>query len=74
MATGFCDPAFWSASEPAGVRPNIKFKHFGKFTEAYGQELGFSPAQAAIRAGHDPSVAARHYTGRFRCPTTPDYR
>lgn len=28
------------------------------------QELGFSMAQVAMRAGHDPAVAGRHYTGR----------
>lgn len=31
--------------------------------ETYGQNLGFSPVQVAMRAGHDPSVAAKHYTG-----------
>lgn len=31
--------------------------------ETYGQNLGFSAVQVALRAGHDPSVAARHYTG-----------
>lgn len=34
-----------------------------KFMETYGQDLGFSGAQVAMRAGHDPSVAAKHYTG-----------
>ncbi len=33
-------------------------------TETYGQEAGFSAVQVALRAGHDPSVARRHYTGR----------
>ena len=28
------------------------------------KELGFSLAQVAMRAGHDPAVASRHYTGR----------
>ena len=32
--------------------------------ETYGQEMGYSVAQVAMRAGHDPSVAARHYSGR----------
>jgi hypothetical protein len=32
--------------------------------ETYGQDLGFSPVQVALRAGHDPSVAARNYTGK----------
>lgn len=31
--------------------------------ETYGQDLGFSPVEVAMRAGHDPSVAANHYTG-----------
>jgi hypothetical protein len=31
--------------------------------ETYGQNLGFSAVQVALRAGHDPSVAAKHYTG-----------
>ena len=34
-----------------------------KFMETYGQDLGFSAAQVAMRAGHDPSVAAKYYTG-----------
>lgn len=29
--------------------------------EAYGQEVGYSMSQVAMRAGHHPSVAARHY-------------
>ena len=32
--------------------------------ETYGQDLGFSLAQVALRAGHNPSVAGRYYTGR----------
>lgn len=36
-----------------------------KFMETYGQDQGFSGAQVAMRAGHDPSVAARHYTGNI---------
>jgi len=36
-----------------------------RFMETYGQELGYSVAQVAMRAGHDPSVAARHYSGRM---------
>ena len=32
--------------------------------ETYGQEAGFSLSQVAIRAGHDPAVAGKHYTGR----------
>jgi integrase len=44
--------------------PHLKFKHFRKFMDTYGQELGFSLAQVALRAGHDPAVASRHYTGK----------
>jgi hypothetical protein len=33
--------------------------------ETYGQDLGFSAAQVAMRAGHDPSVAAKYYTGNI---------
>lgn len=32
--------------------------------DTYGQDLGFALAAVADRAGHDPAVAARHYTGR----------
>ncbi len=35
-----------------------------KFMETYGQEMGYSVTQVAIRAGHDPSIAAKHYSGR----------
>jgi integrase len=38
------------------------FKHLRKFMDTYGQELGFSLGQVADRAGHDPSVAQKHYT------------
>jgi integrase len=43
---------------------HLDFHHLRKFMETYAQEMGFSMAQAAMRAGHDPSVAAKHYTGR----------
>ena len=46
------------------VRPEVKLKHLRKFMETYGQDLGFSLARVALRAGHDPAVAARYYTGR----------
>jgi integrase len=35
-----------------------------KFMETYGQEMGYSLTQVAMRAGHNPSVAAKHYSGR----------
>ena len=42
---------------------HVDFHQLRKFMETYGQNLGFSAAQVALRAGHDPSVASRHYTG-----------
>lgn len=36
-----------------------------KFMETYAQDPGFSAAQVAMRASHDPSVMAKHYTGRI---------
>jgi integrase len=42
---------------------HLDFHHLRKFMETYGQNLGFSAVHVALRAGHDPSVAARHYTG-----------
>lgn len=42
----------------------LSFHTLRKFMETYGQEAGFSAVQVALRAGHDPSVARRHYTGR----------
>ncbi|MEM9655581.1 MAG: tyrosine-type recombinase/integrase [Actinomycetota bacterium] len=46
------------------VRQEVKLKHLRKFMETYGQSLGFSLADVALRAGHDPAVAGRFYTGR----------
>jgi integrase len=43
---------------------HVKFHHLRKFMETYGQEAGYSVTQVAMRAGHDPSVAAKHYSGR----------
>jgi hypothetical protein len=40
------------------------FKSFRSFMDTYAQELGYSLAQVAMRAGHDPAVAGKHYTGR----------
>ncbi|MCP5039814.1 MAG: site-specific integrase [bacterium] len=42
---------------------HLNFHTLRKFMETYAQDLGFSPVQVAMRAGHDPSVAAKHYTG-----------
>jgi len=46
------------------LRNELQLKHLRKFMDTYGQELGFSLSQVALRAGHDPAVAARYYTGR----------
>ena len=43
---------------------HLTFRTLRRFMDTYGQELGFAPAQVAQRAGHDPSVALRYYTGR----------
>ena len=43
---------------------HLDFHHLRKFMETYGQEMGYSVTQVAMRAGHDPSIAARHYSGR----------
>jgi integrase len=42
---------------------HLSFKSLRRFMDTYGQDLGFAPAQVALRAGHDPSVAGRFYTG-----------
>jgi integrase len=52
------------------VRDRVGLQHLNlhdlrKFMETYAQDLGFSPAQVAMRAGHDPSVMSKHYTGRI---------
>lgn len=44
--------------------PDLTFKLLRTFMDTYGQELGFSGAQVSVRAGHDPAVAAKHYTAR----------
>ncbi|MGZ5370153.1 MAG: tyrosine-type recombinase/integrase, partial [Aeromicrobium sp.] len=42
----------------------VQFHQLRKFMETYGQEMGYSVTQVAMRAGHDPSIAAKHYSGR----------
>jgi len=42
---------------------HLSFKSLRRFMDTYGQDLGFAPAQVALRAGHDPSVVGRYYTG-----------
>jgi hypothetical protein len=32
--------------------------------ETYGQEMGYSVTQVALRAGHNPAVAARYHSGK----------
>ena len=44
---------------------HLDFHYLRKFMETYGQDMGFSPAAVAMRAGHDPSVASKHYTGKI---------
>ncbi|MGE0307069.1 MAG: tyrosine-type recombinase/integrase [Acidimicrobiia bacterium] len=43
---------------------HLDFHYLRKFMETYGQEMGYSVTQVALRAGHDPTVAAKHYSGR----------
>jgi integrase len=49
---------------------HLDFHYLRKFIETYGQNLGHSPVQVALRAGHDPSVAAKplHREHRVRRP------
>lgn len=42
---------------------HLTFRTLRRFMDTYGQQLGFAPAQVALRAGHDPSIALRYYTG-----------
>ncbi len=43
---------------------HLSFHSLRKFMDTYGEDLGFSRSQVALRAGHDPAVAARHYIGK----------
>ena len=43
---------------------HLDFHYLRMFMETYGQEMGFSITQVAMRAGHDPSIAAKHYSAR----------
>jgi integrase len=40
---------------------HLTFRTLRRFMDTYGQELGFSASQVAVRGGHDPSVALRYY-------------
>ena len=44
---------------------HLSFHSLRKFMETYAQDLGFASAAVAMRAGHDPSVMGKHYTGRI---------
>ena len=54
---------WFSAHADAHGAPHLTFKHLRKFMDTYGQELGFTDVEVANRAGHDPAVARKHYTG-----------
>jgi len=43
---------------------HLSFHSLRRFMDTYGQDLGFSTVQVALRAGHDPAVAAKHHTGK----------
>jgi integrase len=49
--------------ERAGLS-HLNLHSLRKFMETYGQEMGYSITQVAMRAGHNPSVVAKHYSGR----------
>ena len=53
----------------ARLRKRAGVQHLGlhslrKFMETYGQEMGYSITQVALRAGHNPTVAAQYYSGK----------
>ena len=37
---------------------HLDVHHLRKFMETHGQEMGYSVTQFAMRAGHDPRIAA----------------
>lgn len=43
---------------------HISMKSLRAFMDTYGHDLGFTVSQVALRAGHDPSVASRHYIAK----------
>jgi integrase len=43
---------------------HLSFHDLRKFMETYGQEMGYPVTQVALRAGHDPVIAAKHYSGQ----------
>ena len=54
---------FGRIRDRAGV-PHISLHGLRRFMETYGQEMGYSMTQVALRAGHNPAVAARYYSGK----------
>ena len=46
-----------------GGLDHLSFHSLRRFLDTYGPDLGFAPVQVAMRVGHDPSVAAKFYTG-----------
>lgn len=55
---------YFARPRDRGDLPHVEFRSLRRFMGSYGQDLGFSLAQVALRAGHDPAVAAKHYTGK----------
>ena len=43
---------------------HVNLHRLRKFMETYGQEMDYSMTQVALRAGHNPAVAARYYSGK----------
>jgi integrase len=54
---------FGRLRDRAGIE-HLSLHSLRKFMETYGQEMGYSVTQVALRAGHNPSVAARYYSGK----------
>jgi integrase len=50
---------------------HLDFHYLRKFMETYGQDLGFSPVQVAMRAGHDPQLRRSTTRAASRKPTEP---
>jgi hypothetical protein len=49
---------------PPRTRIGLDFHYLRTFMATCGQEMGFRVTQVAMRVGHDPSIAAKHYSGR----------
>jgi integrase len=59
MRSGF----FTRLRERIGL-DHLSFHDLRKFMETYGQEMGDPVTQVALRAGHDPVIAAKHDSGQ----------